>query len=647
LRANDATFFSLDAEATRLREELAMHVLQDALAWLRDGGGVAILDATNTTRARRALILRTVSASEPQPPVIFVESICNDPHVLQSNLLQKVMNSPDYAGMPIPDALADLQRRIAQYEARYATIEDEEDEGKISFIRLVDFKKLVCVNIPPLPVAFSIVTFLMVLHVGARSIFLVRAGQCTDDLVRIKVAREGELQERLAQLSAAATTAQESQAVSELQGLANKPIFQQVSRIDPQLASSALSAGLTLNENGAHFAHMMSDFILRRVCGGRLRQGGASPFAAHTTGSSGAQPSQTTQHRHTATIKRLSIDDSVPPRRISLAEATDEDSAAAATAEHAGASASSAAQGEVIDDVSGLVRKVKVRRRPADGGSANSGNGFGGSAAPAASNSAAAANDSAETVDDDDENVVLTSVRVITGHYHKTHDSATSTSAAQASSTVASSARPPVVVTHAAAAAAALTDDEDELLVFEAEPVVYASLLPRTLETAAPLVKRLAEARGIPASKVLQATPALNPMSTGIAMGVPLQHLKTSFPEEWAAFQNAPHKATHRITGGESLADVVARLQNFVIEIERQRKPVVIVSHLSTLQVLYAYFRGIPLEKLGDNLEPIPLHHAIEFRAHQYGWIEKRYQFAGGAEEVITSSFHATTAAAP
>lgn len=43
--------------------------------------------------------------------------------------------------------------------------------------------------------------------------------------------------------------------------------------------------------------------------------------------------------------------------------------------------------------------------------------------------------------------------------------------------------------------------------------------------------------------------------------------------------------------------DVVARLTPFVIEVERQRRPVVIISHLSTMQVLLAYFKGVPLER--------------------------------------------------
>jgi broad specificity phosphatase PhoE len=54
------------------------------------------------------------------------------------------------------------------------------------------------------------------------------------------------------------------------------------------------------------------------------------------------------------------------------------------------------------------------------------------------------------------------------------------------------------------------------------------------------------------------------------------------------------------VLGGESIVDVVMRLQPFVIELERQRRPVLVVSHLSTLQVLLAYFKGVPLAECVD-----------------------------------------------
>ena len=38
-----------------------------------------------------------------------MESICEDPNILQENLRSKVANSPDFVGMAPEEALADLQ----------------------------------------------------------------------------------------------------------------------------------------------------------------------------------------------------------------------------------------------------------------------------------------------------------------------------------------------------------------------------------------------------------------------------------------------------------------------------------------------------------------------------------------------------------
>lgn len=48
--------------------------------------------------------------------------------------------------------------------------------------------------------------------------------------------------------------------------------YQSLASLSGPVASSALSAGLTLNANGRHFARQMADFILRRTAGGELRR---------------------------------------------------------------------------------------------------------------------------------------------------------------------------------------------------------------------------------------------------------------------------------------------------------------------------------------------------------------------------------------
>jgi broad specificity phosphatase PhoE len=126
------------------------------------------------------------------------------------------------------------------------------------------------------------------------------------------------------------------------------------------------------------------------------------------------------------------------------------------------------------------------------------------------------------------------------------------------------------------------------LAVYEAEPAIYTSTLPRTID--------MVGALPFPSQQLS----ALNPMDTGICLGIPMQYMGTNFPDEFRMWMEAPDRARYRIPGGESLMDVVERLTPFVIEIERQKRPVVVVSHLSTLQVLLAYFKGVPLQECID-----------------------------------------------
>ena len=93
---HDANFFDPhNAEYTATREHLAMDTLEELLHWLlKENGSVGILgdtwvgshvdfiDATNSTRTRRKMILERVHQIEDLN-VLFIESICTDKKVLR------------------------------------------------------------------------------------------------------------------------------------------------------------------------------------------------------------------------------------------------------------------------------------------------------------------------------------------------------------------------------------------------------------------------------------------------------------------------------------------------------------------------------------------------------------------------------------
>lgn len=69
------------------------------------------------------------------------------------------------------------------------------------------------------------------------------------------------------------------------------------------------------------------------------------------------------------------------------------------------------------------------------------------------------------------------------------------------------------------------------------------------------------------------------------------------------------------------------RLQPFVIELERETQPLLIVTHLSTLQLLYGYFKGVPADKIP--FLSFPAHTVVELRPSQYGWEEQHVRLEG------------------
>ena len=65
-----------------------------------------------------------------------------------------------------------------------------------------------------------------------------------------------------------------------------------------------------------------------------------------------------------------------------------------------------------------------------------------------------------------------------------------------------------------------------------------------------------------------------------------------------------------RFPGGESYADLLQRIEPFLIELEQQTSPVLVVSHLSTLQALSSYFTGSSLEEALK--QDVPYHTVLQ-----------------------------------
>ncbi len=138
---------------------------------------------------------------------------------------------------------------------------------------------------------------------------------------------------------------------------------------------------------------------------------------------------------------------------------------------------------------------------------------------------------------------------------------------------------------------------------------VWTSTLLRTIQTSELLGRDRREWR------------SLDEIDAGICDGMTYAEIGESFPGEYEA--RTRDKLRYRYPRGESYLDVIQRLDRAIIELERQREPVLVIGHQAVLRALYAYFADVESERI-PHLS-IPLHTVIELTPRAYDCIEQRY----------------------
>ncbi|KAK9719508.1 Fructose-2,6-bisphosphatase [Basidiobolus ranarum] len=161
-----------NTEGNEIRQAAATEALDDMLRWFHEENGVVgIYDATNSDKERRSMVVD--KCGHDGVDVLFIESLCEDPDVIISNIMEVKLLSPDYANFDPDKAVEDFKERIAHYEKLYETI----TEPDLTFIKLVDVGSQVIINRIQGYLQSRIVYFLMNLHISPRSIFFSRHGE--------------------------------------------------------------------------------------------------------------------------------------------------------------------------------------------------------------------------------------------------------------------------------------------------------------------------------------------------------------------------------------------------------------------------------------------------------------------------------------
>ena len=172
-----AFFDPTNAAGNRARSEMAEAALGDLLAWMDTGGEVAIYDATNSTKKRRSTV--RARCVEHGLQVVFIESACEDPAIIEANIRETKLTSPDYEGMDPDEAVADFRARIAHYASVYEPLTDADALEGASYIKLIDVGRVVVVHRLDGYLPAKLLFYLLNLHVVRRPIYLTRHGEST------------------------------------------------------------------------------------------------------------------------------------------------------------------------------------------------------------------------------------------------------------------------------------------------------------------------------------------------------------------------------------------------------------------------------------------------------------------------------------
>ncbi|KAL3477970.1 6-phosphofructo-2-kinase 1 [Aspergillus californicus] len=177
-----ANFFDPQNQvALKLREQVALETLDELMDYvLDDGGSVGILDATNSTLERRKAIVDHIRKRAPELGVLFLESSCQDPDLLEANMRLK-LSGPDYRDQDPVKALEDFKKRVALYEKSYFPLGEYEESLNMPYIRMIDVGRKIVSHQTHGFLSSQVVYYLLNFNLSPRQIWITRHGESKDN----------------------------------------------------------------------------------------------------------------------------------------------------------------------------------------------------------------------------------------------------------------------------------------------------------------------------------------------------------------------------------------------------------------------------------------------------------------------------------
>lgn len=172
-------FDHTNKNCTKARDYCAKLALADLCNDINDDKiNIAIFDGTNTTYLRRKLVKEFLEENlQVKYSLIWIESICDIDEIVQRNIIESKVNSPDYIDWEDKEkARQDFEQRIKAYEKVYEKV-NADMEGEIKYIKIINQGKQMILNNISGYLESKLLSYLVNLHTGDRAIYFCRHGE--------------------------------------------------------------------------------------------------------------------------------------------------------------------------------------------------------------------------------------------------------------------------------------------------------------------------------------------------------------------------------------------------------------------------------------------------------------------------------------
>lgn len=174
---DDYFFVNASPSTVLLRQKILKKCRDDMLHFLNhENGQIAIYDAVNPVAAGRRSLAREFAKHEVE--TLFIESACDDEKIIEENVRNVKISSPDYLHWKADDAVKHYLARMSAKIPHFETME----ETDLNYIKMINAGERITVNNCSFGyLSHRIVFYLLNLHIKSRHTYFARAGTSTEE----------------------------------------------------------------------------------------------------------------------------------------------------------------------------------------------------------------------------------------------------------------------------------------------------------------------------------------------------------------------------------------------------------------------------------------------------------------------------------